>query len=323
MSSTPPDALRLMVLPPDGELAGVLRSVTTLVTSEAEASVLVFDARVLEGQPPADRGVLVVCDPQDEAAWLGQATDVCSTPDAVVLVARARNIVAAQQAFNPGMALFLRQVVHDLRNPLNAIDMLMSMVSEALPLDEDAELEEDHEAILEAVDMMSWQLSHLRDLGLAPTMPVWDGPEGSVSVDIGRIIRACTARRAVAGSVACDLSERLTCLGPVPVVTALVHDLIANALAVCRPKHEVLFHGMRVEDACMLVLQVPTRPLPEDMPHRLRSVEGAMSLREQQIKVHPGGLAVSEAACRRLDASLTVRVLPGGDLQFRVDLPAG
>jgi len=271
--------------------------------SEAEVWLLsgALDAAVARAADARPEQVVVYVGSPSDEGWqqLGRAFDEMVPADVAYAELSAR--VAAQRTSRRSRprAKVLRQVAHDLNNPLTAIRLLSEMLAFEVPGDE---AKEDLNDILEASDLAA---ALVESVGAYARLGVQER-RASTSVDLSGILTDAARRPSLRNLVNLKMPRGpLLVRGDRNAIKQAVLDMLLNARRLGEGKTPCTL-GV-TDDGEQITIDVSTtlHDVPDGLEH-LRHPHGAATLRDARISVSPTGLAHADRLARSMNGHLSV-----------------
>lgn len=308
----------------DARFRRVAVAPTPAAVATAEVEAWVVDAAVVEppvlqvvrdGHVPA---VFLVA-PSAARSWHRVVRkgvhDVVWTPaGADELVARLRGLLARQRSWNEVSTALCREIAHDLRSPLQALNFTVAALENEGALG--PEYAEDVEDLLAALDKAGLLLDGVSNQGRRAL----EVPDDTPAVDVAELARTLAARPAFAGAVTVEGREPLPVRGPPDMLRSAVQDVLRVAWERAANRQQVRVQGVRFGD--MGVLTATARayePLLENLPALLFR-ERPVLLKRQRVPMPLGGLAYAREVARSLGGDVTVR-REDRDVRVELQLP--
>ena len=317
---------------PDPELVEALGDRCEVVPVEATASAVTaaeLDAwcvRVPGLTPPVlltvrDASIpgLFLVDPEERRSWnrviRKGVHDVCWLPaEPEEVRARMLGQLARLGAWTTVSSALCRELAHDMRGPLQALNFTVAALQQDGALD--AAYQEDVDALLEATDVTDLMLDGIANLG-RHARPV---PAGTPALDLTEVVRKVTERRAFSGKVMLDGGEPLRVCMRADVLESAVEDVVRVAWIRAADGRRVRVQCFRFgNDAVVSTQSKAYDALLAHLPALLWR-ERPILLRRERVPMPLAGLAFAREAAQAAGGDLTVR-REGQELHIEMRVP--
>lgn len=267
-----------------------------------------------EGDVP---GVFVV-DPADAKAWTrvlrrGVHDVAWDGADADEVRARLLGLLARRTGWNEVCSALSRETAHDLRGPLQALQLTVTALRADDAIGE--AYREDVDALLDAVDLADLMLDGLAAQGRRASFEA-----AAIATDLSGIVRQVAARRAYGGKVAVRAGEALPVRGPADVLATAVSEVVRVVWSRAAGRREVQVQALRLGDAAVVVVQARAYDALLDHVDALTSREQPVLLRRARVPMPLAGLAFARDVARRLGGDVVAQ-RDGQELRVELRVP--
>lgn len=270
--------------------------------------------RVREGEVPA----LFLVPPGEARAWhrvLRKGLhDVAWLPwEAEEVRSRLLGLVARRHGWNEVSSTLAREVAHDLRGPLQALQLTVTALEGDGAIAEG--FREDVDALLEAVDLADLMLNGIGNLGRRAIL-LTDAPP----IDVMVAVRKAASRKVFNGRVSVVGGEALPVRVPADALAAAVEDVVRVAWIRGAGKRDVAVQCMRLGGEAVLTVRARAYDALLEQVQGLLVREKTVMLRRARVPMPLAGLAYARDVALGAGGELTVQ-REGQELQIEVRLP--
>lgn len=267
-----------------------------------------------EGEVPA----VFVVDPADLKAWTrvlrrGVHDVAWEGADADEVRARVLGLLARRTGWNDVCSALARETAHDLRGPLQALQLTVDALQTGDAIGE--AYVEDVDALLDAVDLADLMLDGLAAQGRRAVFET-----AVVAIDLSGVVRQASARRAYGGRVTVRAGEALPVRAPADVLTTAVSEVVRVVWSRAAGRREVQVQALRLGGSAVVVAQARAYDALLDHVDALTSREQPVLLRRARVPMPLAGLAFARDVARRLGGDVLAR-RDGQELRVELRVP--
>jgi signal transduction histidine kinase len=229
--------------------------------------------------------------------------------------ARVEGMLRRRYQWNGLTSMLCREIAHDLRSPLQALNLLADEMTADSPTFAD-----DLDMLRRAAHSCKLLTTSISNLGHHPNR-AWVEPVGPETKDVGVVLADVAAGASFRGRIDLEIGEALPVTMPKRLLARTVEDILRITYQRMRQNERMRVLGISNGDEAVLIVTAPVYPAFLAHQHRVTSREAMVMLKRRKFPVPFTGLAFANECVASIGGKMKLREDDEGRLEIEVRMP--